>query len=109
MNEGRARHRRLRNCLPGAAVVLAAASLAAGQAFEKANPSIKIKIVTYDGDANGSNSFRTKMDLFNRAGSGWPDVVFTADDNSASWGSMSGTGNLAPLNKGVRPAATTGR
>jgi ABC-type glycerol-3-phosphate transport system substrate-binding protein len=76
--------------------------LAAAQAFEKANPSIKIKIVTYDGDANGSNSFRTKMELFNRAGSGWPDVVFTADDNSASWGSMSGTGNLAPLNKGTK-------
>ena len=29
MNEGRASHRRLRNCLQGAAVVLAAASLAA--------------------------------------------------------------------------------
>lgn len=147
MNEGRARHRRLRNYLQGAAVVLAAASLAAcsggqsiggspatgsnssspygfttakqsatapitvwvdstrlpaAQAFEKANPGTKIKIVTYDGDANGSNSFRTKMELFNRAGSGWPDVVFTADDNSASWGSLSGTGNLAPLNKGTR-------
>ena len=65
-------------------------------------PGQKIKIVTYDGDANGSNSFQTKMELFNRAGSGWPDVVFTADDNSASWGSLSGTGDLAPLNKGTR-------
>ena len=34
--------------------------------------------------------------------SGWPDVVFTADDNSASWGSLSGTVDLAPLNKGTK-------
>ena len=83
--------------------------LPAAQAYEKAHPGQKIKIVTYDGDANGSNSFRTKMELYNRAGSGWPDVVFTADDNSASWGSQSGTGDLAPLNKGTKnliPAAT---
>jgi ABC-type glycerol-3-phosphate transport system substrate-binding protein len=83
--------------------------LPAAQAYEKANPGQKIRIVTYDGDANGSNSFRTKMELFNRAGSGWPDVVFTADDNAASWGSLSGTGNLAPLNQGSKqlvPSAT---
>jgi multiple sugar transport system substrate-binding protein len=82
--------------------------LPAAQAYEKATGQ-KIRIVTYDGDANGSNSFRTKMELFNRAGSGWPDVVFTADDNSASWGSLSGSGDLAPLNKGTKnlvPAAT---
>ena len=81
--------------------------LPAAQAYEKATGQ-KIKIVTYDGDANGSNSFQTKMQLFDRAGSGWPDVVFTADDNSASWGSLSGTGDLAPLNKGTKnlvPAA----
>ena len=83
--------------------------LPAAQAYEKAHPGQKIKVVTYDGDANGSNSFRTKMELYNRAGSGWPDVVFTADDNSASWGSLSGTGDLAPLNKGTKtlvPAST---
>ena len=82
--------------------------LPAAQAYEKATGQ-KIRIVTYDGDANGSNSFRTKMELFNRAGSGWPDVVFTADDNSASWGSLSGSGDLAPLNQGTKnlvPAAT---
>jgi hypothetical protein len=148
MNEGRARHRRLRNYLVGAAGVLAAASLAAcsggqsigggsgtasnssspygfttakqnhsapitvwvdstrlpaAQAYQKANPGAKIKIVTYDGDANGSNSFRTKMELFNRAGSGWPDVVFTADDNSASWGSLLPRSSGSPSS---RPAGT---
>ena len=49
-------------------------------------------MVTYDGDANGSDTFRTKSELFNRAGSGWPDVVFTDDDNAASWGSLGGAG-----------------
>ncbi len=38
------------------------------EAFEKANPSIKVKTVTYDGSANGSNSFKTKMALYDRAG-----------------------------------------
>jgi len=74
------------------------------QAFEKANPGVTIKTVTYDGDANGSDTFRTKSELFNRAGSGWPDVVFTDDDNAASWGALggTGTGNLAPLNQGSK-------
>lgn len=51
---------------------------AAAKAFEKAHPDTKIKVVTYDGSANGSNSFRTKIQLFDRAGSGWPDVVFSS-------------------------------
>jgi multiple sugar transport system substrate-binding protein len=80
--------------------------LAAAQAFQKANPTIKIKIVSYDGNANGSNTFKTKMSLFDKAGSGWPDVVFTTDNNSASWGSADGTGSLAPLDKGLVPQAT---
>ncbi len=73
------------------------------QAYQKAHPNVKLNIVTYDGDANGSNTFKTKMSLYDRAGSGWPDVTFTADDNAASWGSLQGTGALAPLNKGLAP------
>jgi multiple sugar transport system substrate-binding protein len=80
--------------------------LAAAQAFQKANPAVKIKIVSYDGNANGSNTFKTKMSLFDKAGSGWPDVVFTTDNNSASWGSADGTGSLAPLDAGLVPQAT---
>ncbi len=34
---------------------------AAAKAFQAANPDTKIKVVTYDGSANGSNSFRTKV------------------------------------------------
>ncbi len=80
--------------------------LAAAQAFQKAFPNVKIKIENYDGNANGSNTFKTKMALFDKAGSGWPDVTFTTDNNSASWGSADGTGSLAPLDKGLVPAAT---
>jgi multiple sugar transport system substrate-binding protein len=78
------------------------------QAYQKAHPDQKINIVTYDGDANGSNTFKTKMSLYDRAGSGWPDVIFTADNNAASWGSEQGTGVLAPLNKGLAPTSFLG-
>ena len=46
---------------------------------------MKLNIVTYDGDANGSNSLQTKVDLYDRTGSGWPDVVFSAESNEVSW------------------------
>ena len=49
----------------------------AAKAYQKANPEAKIKIVNYDGNANGANTFKTKMSLFDRAGTGWPDVVFS--------------------------------
>ncbi|GAA1447899.1 ABC transporter substrate-binding protein [Leifsonia poae] len=77
---------------------------AAAKAFEKANPDTKIKVVTYDGSANGSNSFRTKMQLFDRAGSGWPDVVFSSQNTDASWASQKSNGKqafAAVLDKGL--------
>ena len=40
----------------------------AAQAYQKAHPNVKLNIVTYDGDANGSNYLQTKVDLFNRTG-----------------------------------------
>ena len=82
---------------------------AAAKAFEKANPNTKVKVVTYDGSANGSNSFRTKMQLFDRAGSGWPDVVFSSQNNDASWASQKTNGKqafAAVLDKGLVPKAT---
>src|SRR5689334_21677419 len=82
---------------------------AAVKAFEKANPSIKVKAVTYDGSANGSNSFKTKMQLFDRAGSGWPDVVFSSQNNDASWASQKTNGKqafAAQLDGGLVPQAT---
>ena len=62
---------------------------------------MKLNIVTYDGDANGSNYLQTKVSLFDRTGSGWPDVVFSAENNEVSWAQPAGF--TAPLNKGLIP------
>jgi multiple sugar transport system substrate-binding protein len=77
---------------------------AAAKAFQKANPDTKVEVVAYDGAANGSNSFRTKMQLFDRAGKGWPDVVFSTQNNDAAWASQNSGGKqafAAVLNKGL--------
>lgn len=58
------------------------------QAFEKAYPNVKVNLVTYDGAAGGSNSFEIKMDLFDKAGGGWPDVVFSSQTSDATWASQ---------------------
>ncbi|MEY9864037.1 ABC-type glycerol-3-phosphate transport system substrate-binding protein [Catenulispora sp. GAS73] len=78
--------------------------LAAAQLYQKEHPEVKMDIVTYDGDANGSNYLQTKVSLFNRTGSGWPDVVFSAENNEAAWAVPAGF--TAPLNKGLIPQAT---
>jgi ABC-type glycerol-3-phosphate transport system substrate-binding protein len=76
----------------------------AAQAYAKAHPDVKLNIVTYDGDANGSNTLQTKVDLYNRTGSGWPDVVFSAENNEISWAVNAGF--TAPLNEGLIPSST---
>ncbi|NUP46536.1 MAG: extracellular solute-binding protein [Catenulispora sp.] len=78
--------------------------LAAAQLYQKNNPSVKMNIVTYDGDANGSNYLQTKVNLFNRSGNGWPDVVFSTQNNETTWAVQAGF--TAPLNKGLIPQAT---
>jgi multiple sugar transport system substrate-binding protein len=79
------------------------------KAFEQANPSIDVKTVTYDGSANGSNSFKTKMALYDRAGKGWPDVVFSSQNNDAAWASRGVARKqafAARLDKGLIPSST---
>lgn len=79
------------------------------EAFKKANPAVPVKVVSYDGSANGSNSFRTKMQLFDRAGSGWPDVVFSTQNNDTAWASQKTNGKqafAAALSGGLVPKAT---
>ncbi len=78
--------------------------LAAAQLYQKQHSEVKMDIVTYDGDANGSNYLQTKVSLFNRTRGGWPDVVFSSQNNEASWAVQAGF--LAPLNKGLIPQAT---
>ncbi|MCO1580388.1 ABC transporter substrate-binding protein [Crossiella sp. SN42] len=75
--------------------------LAAAQLYQKQNPSVPMDIVTYDGGANGSNYLQTKVSLFNRTRSGWPDVVFSSQNNEATWAVPAKF--AAPLNKGAIP------
>jgi ABC-type glycerol-3-phosphate transport system substrate-binding protein len=78
-------------------------------AYKKANPNDKITVVTYDGSANGTGSFKTKMNLYDKAGSGWPDVVFSTQNNDASWASQSIGGKqafAATLDQGLIPSDT---
>ncbi len=78
--------------------------LQAAQLYQKQHPELKMNIVTYDGDANGSNYLQTKVSLFNRTRGGWPDVVFSSQNNEAAWAVQAGF--LAPLNKGLIPQST---
>ncbi len=78
----------------------------AAQAYQKAHPGVPLKIVTYDGDANGSNTLQTKVSLYDRTGHGWPDVVFSAESNELSWAVSAGF--TAPLNQGLVPSSVLG-
>ncbi|HEX6526176.1 MAG TPA: extracellular solute-binding protein [Streptosporangiaceae bacterium] len=71
----------------------------AAQAYQKTHPKVQLHIVSYDGDANGTNSLQTKVDLYNRTGSGWPDVVWSTQNNEISWAVSAGF--TAPLNEGL--------
>ncbi|WP_408996507.1 hypothetical protein [Streptomyces europaeiscabiei] len=71
--------------------------LAAAKLYQQ-HPDVKLDIVTYDGDANGSNYLQTKVQLFNRTGKGRPDAVFSSQNNEVSWAVDAGF--AAPLNKG---------
>src|SRR5882757_7092360 len=79
------------------------------QAYQKANPDVKMKIVTYDGGADGSTYLQTKVQLFDRTGSGWPDVVF-GSPTDVTWASEpTKTGAIpfaAPLDQSLVPQST---
>jgi len=59
--------------------------LPAAQAYAKAHPDVNLKIVTFDGDGNGATTMQTKIQLWNRTGSGWPDVIFSEQVNDPIW------------------------
>jgi multiple sugar transport system substrate-binding protein len=75
--------------------------LPAAKEYQKKHPSVPMNIVSYDGDANGSNYLQTKVGLFNRTRKGWPDVVFSSQNNEVTWAVDAGF--AAPLNKGLVP------
>lgn len=73
------------------------------EAFRAAHPEIELNVETYDGNASGSASLQTRIALFDQAGEGWPDVVFSTQNNDASWASRENAGVqpfAAPLNEG---------
>ncbi len=53
--------------------------------YAKTHPNVKLKIVTYDGDGNGATTMQTKIQLWNRTGKGWPDVIFSEQANDPVW------------------------
>ena len=70
-------------------------------AFKEDNPDVKVNIETYDGNAGGSDSFKTKIALFDQSNEGWPDVVFSTQTNDTSWAAKELNGAqayAAPLN-----------
>ncbi|MFI0724433.1 ABC transporter substrate-binding protein [Streptomyces sp. NPDC021224] len=80
-----------------------ASRMDAAKLYQKQHPDVKMNVVSYDGDANGSNYLRTKVSLFNRTRKGWPDVVFSSQNNETTWAVDAGF--AAPLDKGLIPAA----
>lgn len=62
-----------------------AARLPVAKAYVAAHPDQKVKIVTFDGDGNGATTMQTKIQLWNRTGKGWPDVVFSEQVNDPIW------------------------
>ena len=55
------------------------------KAYKAAHPNVNTTIVTFDGDGNGATNLQTKIQLWNKAGSGWPDVIFSEQVNDPVW------------------------
>jgi ABC-type glycerol-3-phosphate transport system substrate-binding protein len=55
------------------------------KAYAAAHPKVHVKIVTFDGDANGASTLQTKIQLWNRSNHGWPDVIFSEQVNDPVW------------------------
>ena len=62
-----------------------AARLPAAKAYQAAHPKVHLNIVTFDGDGNGASTLQTKIQLWNRTGNGWPDVIFSEQVNDPVW------------------------
>lgn len=73
------------------------------RAFEDAHPDVPVNIETYDGGSGGSGSFQSRVALYDQAGEGWPDVVFSTQQNDAAWAAQESNGVqafAAPLDQG---------
>ena len=73
--------------------------------YAKTHPKVHLKIVTYDGDGNGATTMQTKIQLWNRTGKGWPDVVFSEQANDPVWMGQKPFDFAQDLGGGVFPKA----
>jgi len=71
------------------------------QAYEKAHPDAKVNLVTF---STSGTVFQTKINLFDKTGSGWPDVVFDSHLTDLDWAATGKTPFAAPLNVEVKGA-----
>jgi ABC-type glycerol-3-phosphate transport system substrate-binding protein len=71
--------------------------LPVAEAYVKAHPNLHVNVVTYDGDGNGATTMQTKIQLWNRTGNGWPDVVFSEQANDPVWMAQKPFEFAAPL------------
>jgi maltose-binding protein MalE len=78
------------------------ARLPVAKAYAKAHPNVHADIVTFDGDGNGATTLQTKMQLWNRTGKGWPDVIFSEQVNDPVWMAQKPFDFAAPV-KGLIP------
>lgn len=70
--------------------------------YEKAHPCVHLK-VTILGYTTGE--FQTKIGLFNKEGSGWPDVAWDPVTTDAGWLDSARYHYAQPLNEGLIPSA----
>ena len=71
------------------------------EAFAKKYPSPAIKIVTIDQNAQGADSLQAKIALADKAGKGWPDVIWSSQTTDSSWAGTGPTPYAATLNNGL--------
>ncbi|MDO8360631.1 MAG: ABC transporter substrate-binding protein [Devosia sp.] len=62
------------------------------EAFQAAHPEITVNLIVDDGSSGASGTFQTKIGLADQAGEGWPDVVFSTQNNDAAWTSKETNG-----------------
>jgi ABC-type glycerol-3-phosphate transport system substrate-binding protein len=77
-----------------------AVRLPVAKAYAKTHPNVKV--VTFDGDGNGATTMQTKIQLWNRSGNGWPDVIFSEQVNDPVWMAQKPFDFAAPI-KGLIP------
>jgi hypothetical protein len=77
------------------------ARLAMVHAWQQANPSVKLDVVTFDGGSGGDGSIQSMVGLSNRTGHGWPDIVFSENANDVQSLGQAPFNFPATLNNGL--------